>query len=298
MNKMFLFGEYHTEYSFENFIKWAYSQIDTPTIRGVLIEYLVVECLLKNAVHIAGERIAEYEGCKKIDEKSFEKCLRKHYGYQPHGDIYDFQLHWGLTFEIKSTMSRKNWTLDKTCRWNVSDDKLTKAKIFPAQYYILAEMPDQRAENTDGEINFGDVRFYVRTGRELDEITAKKKNGAGSQWVTFLQFIRDTPSCSIAGLPDQVRDAINREIAIVNSKIRKGASLKSTKNEGMPLVFETEVKKQILRRLAKTNDRWEVCGYRTNPWKKDEAVDWRDWEGAGFKYDTGRPPYATIPNES
>ncbi|MBB4116429.1 hypothetical protein FHT80_005803 [Rhizobium sp. BK226] len=105
-----------TKYDFISFWGWAYHNVDTPLLRGVLVEYLIVNFLIDHACRVVGPRIRllTYDEPTQAD---LEKSLNPFYSYQPHGDLFDLQLHWGVTIEIKSTYNVETGSLKKTQWW-------------------------------------------------------------------------------------------------------------------------------------------------------------------------------------
>ncbi|MCL6702097.1 hypothetical protein [Pseudomonas sp. T1.Ur] len=280
----FTFGNSATPHTANDFWQWAFSNMDVPVLRGVLIEYLVAKKLIADNDSIVGDTVralTTYTPRKGDLTRSIEEF----YQVQPHGDVFDLQLSWGVTLEIKSTRSPDNWRLNKTCRWNIIDDKNLKEAVFPAQFYILAQMDSQVSFN-DSALDLGTITFHVRTGEELD-ILASKQQSLG-----FTKFVGDENgrrSCSYEQLPALLFGLLAERLARVQSKLIPGWKLKPLAREGkfMPLAVE-------IAGTVEAGWYWqvEVKGKWTavliepipSPWLPDETPGWRDWEAAGFAY--------------
>jgi hypothetical protein len=268
--------------SFYNFADWAYSVVETPFVRGVAMEYLFVQHLLENADEIAlhhVKRVTQYVPRSGDLRKSAEEF----YSTQMHGDVFDLQLHWGVTFEFKTTGSPETWRIRKTQQWNAYNGRPTKKFIFPAQYYILAEFGEDSIRRSDNLIEFDGIKFWVRTGRELDSF--------GSDSVDYTKFTSGLNSCEFSELTSTLRKALDTEYKLVREKMQQPdswqAELPGAKEPGVTYIpfFLDGMETYPLSWYRQAGD--ELVAHRpiSNPWKKGQDVDWRDWEILGIKYD-------------
>lgn len=263
-----------------DFWHWAYSNITTPVIRGVLLEYALYRYLIKNIDKIVLERI------HKISFQSpapgdLEKSLSPFYKTQPHGDVFDLQLAWGVTIEIKSTSSTKNWRLSKTCRWSLIENKNKKEKKFPAQYYILAILEKEPSIN-EGQIDLTDVVFYVCTGRALDKCVHEDSKSIG-----FSKFSKISERCKIDSLADKLYQLqaieLQRAIEMLEPNWKQLAP-PSYREKYLPLAIEKKDKTITGWFLEKQGKLENVLPVDVK-WLADAEPDWRDWEAVGFKYE-------------
>ncbi|MCI0998165.1 hypothetical protein HWD95_30130, partial [Pseudomonas corrugata] len=134
----FSMGDAITPYTANDFWQWAFSNMNVPVLRGVLIEYLVAKKLIAHCDDIVGDTVRALTTYtpRKGD---LTRSIEKHYQVQPHGDVFDLQLTWGVTLEIKSTASPDNWRLNKTCRWNIMQDRNVNEVVLPTQFYIVVQ---------------------------------------------------------------------------------------------------------------------------------------------------------------
>jgi hypothetical protein len=119
----------NTKYNFKSFWKWSYYNVDTPLLRGVLIEYLVVSTLLDHSARVVSKRISDLTH-DTATQKALRKSLSPFYSYQPHGDLFDLQLHWGVTIEVKSTENLETGRLHKTHWWGPINKRDNGPKLF------------------------------------------------------------------------------------------------------------------------------------------------------------------------
>ncbi|MCV4287765.1 hypothetical protein OH708_07590 [Pseudomonas capsici] len=280
----FSFGDATTPYTASDFWGWAFSNMNVPVLRGVLIEYLVSQSLIAQCGKIADDTVKALTTFEP-KEGDLTKSIQQHYQVQPHGDVFDLQLIWGMTLEIKSTASPHNWRLNKTCRWNILKDKNLVEKVFPAQYYILAHIDSDVGFN-ESNLDLGAVTFHVRTGRELDELAGT------AQSIGFSKFVGDEtkrPGCRFEGLAEQLLQLQTQRLALVQKNMLPGWKLAPIpgreKDNLLPLAIEKSgevqpfwsVKVIPLKRVVP----FETI---TSPWRPDFTPDWRDWEAAGFSY--------------
>lgn len=284
------FGDITTAYTANDFWMWAFSNMDVPVLRGVLIEYLVARHLIAHNDKIVGPTVRSLTTWTP-GPGDLTKSIARYYEVQPHGDVFDLQLTWGVTLEIKSTASPKNWRLTKTSRWNCIEDKNLEQTAFPAQFYILAHMADE-AVIKDGELNLGAVVFHVRTGRELDALAGT------NQSVGFSKFVGDGEgcrSCSFDQLPDVLHVLQTARLAQVRAKMRPGWRLvpRDSRNdeEYLPLAVEQDGEitpwwywEMESERDGKKKHQLVPMEPIESCWLPDAVPDWRDWEAAGFSF--------------
>ncbi|KAF1027487.1 MAG: hypothetical protein GAK37_02429 [Pseudomonas sp.] len=276
----FSFDSQQLEYSVEEFWSWAFSSITTPVIRGVMVEFILAQHLIDQADQIVRKRVLDLTH-QVPALGQIAKGLRDTYGSQPHGDVFDLQLTWGVTIEIKSTSNRDTWRLNKTCRWNMAKDKNKAEKIFPAQYYILAVVEnDPQAGLT--HLNLPDAEFYVCSGRTLDtNIKASQKS------VGFSKFSKYSVRCDFRNLVPTLYELQRQEHERVSKLLIAGwkqPNPPSFTSTFYPLAVETN---------GAVTSGWYAGSNGTvhnvmplhHPWAKGVTPDWRDWEAAGFKYE-------------
>jgi hypothetical protein len=276
----FSFDDQALDIGIEDFWRWAYSFITTPVIRGVMIEFLLVRHLIDHVDDIVLSRVHDLT-CQSPQKGQLAESLKPFYSKQPHGDVFDLQLTWGVTVEIKSTSNRKNWRLNKTRRWNMAEDKNKGEKVFPAQYYILAVVEKDPQE--DGtHLNIPEAEFYLCSGRALD---LKMKSSQKS--VGFKRFSEISERCCFNDLVDKLYTLQHQEYQRVRKLLApdwKQSSPPSFNSNFIPLATEEngkvtgawyQGKSGALSKRAAIDVRW-VDGAKP---------DWRDWEAAGFKYE-------------
>ncbi|MGO7817612.1 hypothetical protein ACC684_10035 [Rhizobium ruizarguesonis] len=265
--------------SFNDFVDWTYTHMDVPVVRGAVIEYLVVQHLLDNAEAIAGDRIKTLTGSRP-SQAQLMTSLEPIYGAQPHGDLFDLQLHWGVTVEIKSTTSRTNWRMSKTEDWNLWTGKSSKAKNFQAQYYILAEMGNDSIVRHELNVNIENIKFFVLSGRELD-VRSKKKS------IGFNAFTKGIGPCKIGQLADRLKAVVDSEYTNLSDILIEGWSI--------PSPNEVPSKGELLVPFAVQDGsnfscawfrgvvgKWrKVCDIPT-PWKNPVQAGARDWATIGL----------------
>ncbi|WP_208247811.1 hypothetical protein WGT02_28460 (plasmid) [Rhizobium sp. T1470] len=294
MAKIFI-GDHGTNRTFDAFQQWAYSEIGSPFIRGGLVEYIVIQHIRDNAEYIFAPRL-EMMTNQVPKASHFETLFEKYYATQPGGDVYDLQVHWGTTIEIKSTAASANWRLPVKSRWNLWDGGYrNNEKIFPAQYYILGQMAAPPRLSGD-DIIFPDMQFYVRSGRSLEELCAKEKLLDKRWWMTFKEFTKNVNPVTTDGLADELQAVQRIEIRSViqknswewqetfvpsnSSKLRVPFRLEYG-GEELPLGYYEQDEASLTWSLAKEID---------FKWTRDISMSWRDWEAVGFKYDNSPKP--------
>ncbi|MFJ4142714.1 MafI family immunity protein [Pseudomonas sp. NPDC089734] len=286
-NTTFSFGNATTPYTANDFWGWAFSNMNVAVLRGVLIEYLVAKSLIAKCDHIVGDTVRALT-TNTPQEGDLTRSIEKHYQVQPHGDVFDLQLTWGVTLEIKSTASPQNWRLNKTCRWNIMEDKNLWEQVFPAQFYILAHIDSDISFN-ENDLDLGSVTFHVRTGRELDALTGTNKS------VGFSRFVGDEtnrPGYRFDELPDVLKKLQAERLESVQKHILPGwkmAPVPGTENYNMlPLAIEGEDGTDTFwcREVKLDKGVWRCIPIDPipSPWKAGFVPDWRDWEAAGFSY--------------
>ncbi len=279
-----------TKYNFHDFWKWAYHNIDVPLLRGVLVEYLIVRYLVDNALAIVGDRIKEFTHyCPR--GRDLQRSLSPYYSYQPHGDVFDLQLHWGVTIEIKSASSTKGRSLKMTRRWGPLRGYNAESAAFPAQYYILAVV-SELTERTKSKTNIPDFKCYICRGARLDA------NLTGKTSISFNKWVRESEGpFKLVDLPSELKKFQDEDVKELQQNMCEGwkisrPSLKNQvlKTEGknfIPLALDTDGDIRLswydMTCLGQRDELDEI----TSPWKKDFKPTWRDWEAAGFRYELG-----------
>ncbi|WP_155846309.1 hypothetical protein [Agrobacterium sp. 10MFCol1.1] len=273
--------------SFYDFADWAYSVVETPFVRGVAMEYLFVQQLLEHADEIALNRVEKVTRCKPRPG-DLRKSAEEFYSTQMHGDVFDLQLHWGVTFEFKTTGSPETWRIKKTQQWNAFNGRPTRKFVFPAQYYVLAEFGERSIASDEDHIAFGGVKFWVRTGRELDDF--------GGDSVSYKKFTSGVDPCAFSDLPSVLRQAVDREFSLVKDKMKQPDVWKidypGPTQQGVtriPFYFDGKMNYPLMWYNQSGEDLTENCPI-TYPWKNGETIGWRDWEVLGLKYDTSFLP--------
>ncbi|MET4733038.1 hypothetical protein ABIE64_001746 [Thalassospira sp. MBR-102] len=295
------------ERSFSDFIDWFYHRIDTPVLRGVVLEYLLIQRLIEDADKIVSKRITSLTGAPEPTAKCLKDSLSRYYKFQPHGDVFDVQLHWGVTVEIKSTSDEEKWRLHKTSDWSIWTDKNLKSKGFQAQYYIVAKLDKSPAERGCDFINFDKVEFYILSGRELDNRTAGKESIKLSDFTEGLQF------CTLDDLAKVLGEIVDAEYKRIQKKFVPNWFISSPSRDKeatfIPLARQTrdgvdcawyklpEDQKKIDKAkedLKKTSDPrirkeifeslWQRDREIVFPWQNDFDPCVRDWAVAGLVY--------------
>ncbi|MDB6442423.1 hypothetical protein PII47_03470 [Pseudomonas sp. 21TX0197] len=280
----FSFGDRVTPHTANDFWRWAFSNMNVPVLRGVLIEYLVAQKLIAHCDDIVGDTVRALTTYTP-GPGDLTRSIEKHYQVQPHGDVFDLQLSWGVTLEIKSTASPANWRLNKTCRWNIIEDKNLKETVFPAQFYILAQMGPQ-VSFSDSALDLGAITFHVRTGEELERLAA------GQQSLGFARFVGDEsarPGCGYDQLPAVLLDLQTQRLQRVRKKLRPDWKLvpRDGQDDFMPLAVERDGKVEAWWYWqVEVEGKWTAVPIEPieSPWLPDETPGWRDWEAAGFAY--------------
>lgn len=285
-----------TGYGMFGFWTWAYSNIHVPLLRGVLIEYLIIQILIDNALTIVGSRIRSLTAdCPK--DGDLQESLSPFYSYQPHGDFFDIQLHWGVTIEIKSTLDTVRGSIKKKQWWGPLNGADTKGlKVFPAQYYILAELREVQDQNTI-DTNIPGVRFYICKGRDLERETMRAKKPTSS--VSFKKVKEISVQCDFWALPNFLREFQDWDVALLKQKLDQDWIItpispdERQRLKGRNIIPVAEdVGGSIYTRWMDFTDRSGptfVKDIEPPPWKDGVEVDWRDWEAAGFRYERLAP---------
>lgn len=286
----FSFGESATPHTANDFWQWAFSNMDVPVLRGVLIEYLVATKLIAECDAIVGKtvrRLTTYTPRKR----DLTESISKYYQSQPHGDVFDLQLTWGTTVEIKSTASPANWRLNKTCRWNIIKNRNIAEKIFPAQIYILAEMKSSIAFN-DRALDVGNIVFHIRTGEELDKLALNQLSIGYSK---FVGVESERRSCGYDELANVLEELQAERLLAIEQKIRPEWRLEGIQAKGTHLALAVETSGGVNAcwyREEKQNNKYDYLPVGVgagvemfeSPWRDGVNPTWRDWEAAGFSY--------------
>ncbi len=298
----FFLGSHDTQMNFEDYKNWAFSNVHTPVIRGSIIEFLLVRHLRERSHRIAGPTISKWTH----DDSSGGKLNASTdpiYKNQPHMDTFDLQLHWGLTYELKSTDSPQNWTLPRTCRWSPFKRTHSSERVFPAQYYVLTLFKYDESEY-NRELNFPDPVFYIKTGHQLDidtKIPPEKQTAENLKLgkthynsIGFNNFVRNSIESSLD------------KIDVVLSRLALKEMVKQESNISEPWKIDQLERRQENRRDTSEEKRnfipfafadgkcaWfeEVDGRLTQvksisppKWQREAEIGWRDWESVGFRF--------------
>lgn len=289
---------------FADFVNWFYDCIDTPVLRGTVLEFLLVDYLIKNAALIAGDRMSFHTGFPVQSQKSLEKSLRKYYATQPHGDVFDVQLHWGITVEIKTTSST-DWSIAKTSSWDIWIDENLKdvSKGFQAQYYVLAKLDGDGVKKNLTSVDFGNLDFYVLSGRELDQ----RANGNS---IGLNRFLDGLTPCNISNLAAETGRVVNAELERIQAKFCPDRIRLSYQQEGcIPIARHTsdgiqcawykmptdrEAIEEVTKALGNNAALKQKRDLYGQLWEKREEISWpwvdtydpspRDWAVAGLLY--------------
>lgn len=295
MAKIFI-GKHGTNRTFDGFQRWAYSEVASPFIKGGLVEYIVIQYIRDHAAEIFSRRI-EMMTNQAPKTADFEQLFETYYSTQPGGDVFDLQVHWGTTIEIKSTASPGKWRLPLKSRWNLWDRRyLNDEKIFPAQYYLLGKMESSPAMS-GGNIIFPDVEFYVRSGRSLDKQYAENKSHKKRMWMTYEEFTKGVTPVAIDGLATKLISVQAEEIgAVMRSSYWEWKSdFSPTNGSTMRVPFKLEHEGDDLPLgYYEQNERtrkWTLTERIEFEWKEVTKMTLRDWEAVGFKYDNSLTPH-------
>ncbi|MCP1518478.1 hypothetical protein J2Y74_002788 [Pseudomonas migulae] len=279
-NLKFSFDNQSLAYEVGDFWSWAFSNITTPVIRGVMIEFILARYLIDQVDDIVLERVLDLTRQTPCRGQLTEG-LEPFYSNQPHGDVFDLQLTWGVTIEIKSTSNPENWRLNKTCRWNMAKDKNKIEKVFPAQYYILAVV-EKAPDVSPTHLDLSAAEFYLCSGRTLDKnIKASQKS------VGFKKFSKISMRCEFSKLVDVLYELQHQEHQRVRQLLVPGWK------QSLPPSFKSNFKPLAVEASGKVTGVWyeDSNGSLINPkpisvgWVKGVKPDWRDWEAAGFKFE-------------
>lgn len=279
-NLTFTFDTQNLTYTVEDFWSWAFSSITTPVIRGVMIEFILARYLIDNADKIVRKRVLDLSD-QVPAEGQLSQSLAPFYSSQPHGDVFDLQLTWGVTIEIKSTSNPENWKLNKTCRWNMKQNKNKAEKVFPAQYYILAVVENEPLASPTRLI-LRDAEFYLCSGRTLDSKVKQTQKSVG-----FNRFAALSKKCSFSELVDALHDLQDQEHQRVKKMLQPGWK------QPKPPDFISNYNPLAVEANGSVTCGWyqNSNGTLINPapiaikWNDGEKPDWRDWEAAGFKFE-------------
>ncbi|ASE22713.1 hypothetical protein D3X12_24560 [Pseudomonas protegens] len=277
-NIQFRFDQVDTRLGAPDFWSWAFSNARDPFLRGVLIEYLLCQHLISHAEEIAG-KLVEHFTFQNPYPDNLSKSLRKSFEFQHQGDVFDLQLTWGLTIEIKSTASPKHWRINKTSYWNLLLDKNLKRKGFQAHYYVLAELT-QSPRTDQGALTFENIRFHLLSRDDLEALAGTKNH------VTFDQFsslsLAQKQTCDYQQLPFRLKALVNRRFALSLNQIERGWKIPLPRVRGaFPLAVE---KDGVIHAgyycgtSKKPLNRFDV------PWRKGFTPTWKDWESVGLRF--------------
>lgn len=272
---IFSLGTIQTPYKASGFWGWAFSNMSVPMLRGVLIEYILVQHFIENIDYLVGHTVRTLTTWHP-DKGDLEKSIRQHYASQPHGDVFDLQLTWGTTCEFKTTRAPKTWSISKTTYWNPLKDANCWTYGFPAQIYILAVL-ESEAKLTGNVLDLGALNFYIRTGRELDKSVGKRQSAR------FSDFSENQPvTCTFNDLIEKIAEIQKTRLTEILEKIEPGWKLDhSAYPNAYPLAVAFPDRVQAGFYEKDTKELIEVINV---PWRTSTKPSWRDWEQVGFQY--------------
>lgn len=282
------------------FWEWAFWKVNTPMLRGVLIEFLLVKHLLDHANDVVGRRIRSLT--RDIpDQEALRRSLEQFYVHQPAGDVFDLQLQWGVTVEIKSMTENDERALRSKSWWGSHSGLDKTQQVFAAQFYVVAVLPAHIDTKEDG-VFVPDLKCYVLSGADLDRLAQGRESVPFRQW-------RD-----IAGAPCSYDEVYRRlyarqrtDLLAVKRKLFRKWRMPLPSRFGKPLVRRyPDPNPRTLVPLASYDGKdmdlawWDMTARDTAghfrldsipyPFKPDVAdITWRDWESAGFRYDRKHP---------
>lgn len=260
-----------------DFWKWAMSNMHYPLLRGVLMEYLLNSYIRSNAHMIAKPAINNLTKYS-AEAQGYTDSLNRSNEYQHHGDFTDLQLHWGLHFELKSTVKGASSYIAKTRFYNPADKNNSKRTEFVCPFYIFCELP-QQPEIIGNTLTFNGLTCYVIRGEDLETLPYSGRKGVSYKTI-FSSCL--TKQCTIAELPKVLEGLVSRRVNAVRKKLRTD------------WVMPPLSPKKLMPLALAQNDKvsagyWNPDSARlhtnmTDIWAEGITPTWRDWEAAGFQY--------------
>ncbi|KTC35409.1 hypothetical protein AO265_36320 [Pseudomonas sp. ABAC61] len=277
-NTGFEFDQIDTQLKAEGFWTWAFANLQAPFLRGLLIEYLLCQYLIDHAEQIAGVLVERFTWENPYPDH-LSQSLRESFKHQHQGDVFDLQLTWGLTIEIKSTASPKSWRLGKTACWNLLQDRNLKRKGFQAHFFILAELSQPLRENQEA-IVFDNTRFHVLSRHDLEALAGHKEQ------VTFEQFTQRSLSrqqtCDYLHLPSTLQALVDQRFELACTRVEPEWKMPLPPEPGaFPLAVEKNGRIHAGYYCGKT-----LKLLRRIPvlWRPGVEPTWNDWELIGLRY--------------
>lgn len=250
----------------------------------MLVEYALVQHILFHAPLIAGERVATLT---RDDPTELRKSLERYYSTQIHGDVFDLQLHWGITFEIKSTTDPSKVSLHKTVAWGPSAGVNASLTTYPAQYYVIALMKND-IEMRDGGLHFDDIDLYVSSGRQIDKLARGQKS------IRFSKIIKGRKAVSFSSLWKALKEEIDADLKMITEKLEpnwKRPKLEIDQVDGVQYIPTAMEYKDCVTlgwmQVSPDSSASQVAKIEW-PWKPGVKPSGRDWEAAGFCYEDRR----------
>ncbi|EJM56185.1 hypothetical protein [Pseudomonas sp. GM48] len=274
----FKLGSVEIDGTAANFYQWALSNPKYPLIRGVLVEYMLSTYIRSHGNRIAKPAINELTH-EKADGQSYKDSLDDDNQSQRHGDFTDLQLHWGLHFELKSTVRDARSYIAKTRFYDPIHYHSSSRKEFVCPFYIFFEMarPPEVIGNT---LVFEELAVYVIKGEDLERLEHTARKGVSYKTI----FNSDlTVQCRIEDLPQTLEELVVARVKSVQEKLTPGWKIPlGHGNVLWPLALEVDGNVQA--------GYWNRLNHRLfedmtkNVWKDGIKPSWRDWEAAGFHY--------------
>ncbi|SPO55682.1 conserved protein of unknown function [Pseudomonas sp. JV551A1] len=266
-----------------DFYQWALSNIRYPLIRGVLVEYLLSKYIRRHAPFIARPAINKLTW-QDATVPAYRASLAEHNQTQKHGDFMDLQLHWGLHFELKSTMKGARSYISKTRFYDPIHLFNSTRSEFVCPFYIFCEMPEFPAL-IGKTLLFKGMRCYVIKGEDLEQLRYTPSKG-----VSYQTIFRSTRvvKCTIEELPHVLRDLVDARVTAVQGLLRPGWTMRppAPGRSTMPLALETDGEVIAGYWNAETKGRESDMNAI---WRDGACPTWRDWEAAGFHYAEAPP---------
>lgn len=261
-----------------DFYQWALSNIRQPLIRGVLVEYLLSKHIRKHASLIARPAINRLTW-QDASVPAYQASLAEHNQTQKHGDFMDLQLHWGLHFELKSTIRGARSYIAKTRFYDPIHCFNSTRSAFVCPFYIFCEMPEF-PELIDNTLLFKGLQCYVIKGEDLEQLRYSKKKGVS--YKTIFGSSRAV-RCSVEELPLILRVLVDVRVTAVQGLLRPGWAMQPPQLglPVMPLALETEG--QVFAGYWNEESQMRESDMNTI-WRAGVRPSWRDWEAAGFHY--------------
>lgn len=259
------------------FWQWAMSNMHYPLLRGVLMEYLLSSHIRSHA-HIIAKPAINNLTKYSAEAKGYKESLNRSNEYQHHGDFTDLQLHWGLHFELKSTVKGATSHIAKTRFYNPVDKSNSKRTEFVCPFYIFCEL-SQQPEIIDNTLTFEGLTCYVIRGEDIETLPYSGISGVSYKTIFDSGLTR---KCSIAELPKALEGLVSERVDAVRKKLKADWVMPSQVSEKlMPLAL---AKNGTVSAGYWNPDSARLLSNMTDIWADGITPTWRDWEAAGFHY--------------